>query len=68
VTDRPRGKLPGASDAVRHLWSVLYRATRRQAIHVDRHERRLAALEGRVRSLELRVDALVGRVDGEDPP
>lgn len=35
MTSRPRGKLAGAPSVVRHLWSLLYRAVRRQARAVD---------------------------------
>lgn len=31
----PRGKLHGVAPYVRHLWSVLYRATRRHAVRID---------------------------------
>lgn len=34
-TEVPRGKLHGVTPYVRHLWSVLYRATRRHAIRID---------------------------------
>jgi hypothetical protein len=52
VTPRPHGKLTDVPVALRHLWSVLYRAVRRQARYVDQHEARLDALEDRVRALE----------------
>lgn len=34
-TEVPRGKLHGVTPYVRHLWSVLYRATRRHAVRID---------------------------------
>jgi cell division protein FtsB len=46
----PRGRLTGVPDAVRHLWSLLYRALRRQAASVDEHGARLVVLERRSRS------------------
>ena len=32
----PRGRLDRVPASVRHLWSLLYRATRRQAVRIDR--------------------------------
>lgn len=40
----PRGALR-ATPALRQLWSLLYRATRRQAVRVDELARRVAALD-----------------------
>lgn len=41
----PAGKLADASPALRRLWSLLYRATRRQAVRVDELLRRVAVLD-----------------------
>lgn len=40
----PRGRLEHVPPAVRHLWSLLYRATRRHADRVDRLTGSVAAL------------------------
>lgn len=53
--DVPRGKLYGVAPYVRHLWSVLYRATRRHAVHIDE-------LRGRAD----RVDTFVAELRGTD--
>lgn len=59
----PRARLDRVSPAVRHLWSLLYRATRRHAARVDqlgrfvttvttRHRLELDELHRRVTALE----------------
>lgn len=42
----PRARLDGVPVAVRRLWSLLYRAVRRQAVGVDRANRRVDRLYG----------------------
>lgn len=44
----PRRKLAGVPDAVRHLWSLLYRAERRHAERLDALDRRYRALVERL--------------------
>lgn len=50
VDDRPVGKIKRMDrDAIRHLWSLLYRAVRRHAVRVDVLEARVARLEEELR-------------------
>jgi len=58
----PRGKLAEVPLAARRIWSLLYRATRRQAVAVDRHARELAELRRRVDELTRSDDQLVADV------
>lgn len=49
--------------AVRYLWSLLYRAARRNAARVDDARRSLAALARRVGSISTELNTLRVRVD-----
>lgn len=42
----PRGKLAGVPASVRHLWSLLFRSVRRQAVAVDELRDRVERLYG----------------------
>lgn len=59
----PRAKLPDVPRSVRHLWSLLYRATRRHAERVDALSRRVRALALRTTSHRRELDHLWRRVE-----
>lgn len=71
----PRGRLTGVPPAIRRLWSLLYRATRRHAarldvvVHeVDVQRGNAELLHRELLALRHRVDALESWTRGEGPP
>lgn len=63
MTPRPRGHLAGVPESVRRLWSLLYRATRRQAVRIDALGRTVSGMAGSLIETSRRLDALDERVD-----
>lgn len=59
----PRGRLDGVPTAVRRLWSLLYRAVRRDAVRVDELTRTVRVQELRLYACRIQVDHLWQRVE-----
>jgi hypothetical protein len=58
VTAPPRGKLADVPLMVRRMCSLLYRATRRQAVAIDRVTDDVSRLRDRVGQLEDQLEAV----------
>lgn len=58
MTSSPRGKLADVPLMVRRMCSLLYRATRRQAVAIDRVTDDVSRLRDRVGQLEDQLEAV----------